>query len=94
MYNSHHCGISERRALVSPNHTANQLSINGAVASWCEEFGSVDSWSNTRDYGEIRRERARSVISKEAGAARTRLLWYKHQGGMMKQVGNRLRTHL
>ena len=38
MYDSLHCGIFECRALVQ---SANQLSINGAVASWREYFAQL-----------------------------------------------------
>ena len=40
MCDSLHCGISECRALISI-HSANQLNINGAVASWCEELAQL-----------------------------------------------------
>ena len=51
-------------------HSANQLSICGAAASWCGDFGSTDSWLNTHDHLKICRDGKLPVISK-IGAARS-----------------------
>ena len=50
-------------------HPANQLSIHGAVASWCGTFGPADSWSKRVDHGKVCRRT--NSYSKKAGAARS-----------------------
>ena len=37
--NTLECGCFEHRTQFRPIHSASQLSIYGAVSSWCEEFG-------------------------------------------------------
>ena len=51
-------------------HSANQLSICGAAATRCGDFGSTDSWLNTHDHVKICRDGKLPVISK-IGAARS-----------------------
>ena len=55
-------GSPKAELLCRTIHSVNQLSIHGAVASWCED--SADSWSNVRVHGEICCKGERSVISK------------------------------
>ena len=62
-------------------HSANQLSIYGAIADWCDELiDSANTWSIISQHGEIR-----SCV--ENWSLRKWIRWYEHLGRMFKQRG-------
>ena len=63
------------------NHSANQLSIYGAIADWCDELiDSANTWSIISQHGEIR-----SCV--ENWSLRKWIRWYEHLGRLFKQRG-------
>ena len=72
---------SDAELLFRTIHSANQLSIYGAIADWCDELiDSANTWSIISQHGEIR-----SCV--ENWSLRKWIRWYEHLGRLFKQRG-------
>ena len=79
--------------LIRTIHSVNQLSISGAVSSWCDELAEKDTWSDIPGSGEIH-FRSKFISYRNSWIRKLFFFLVQNQTRTEEAAGNSRRDHL